>query len=285
VSEPAHGWIEGANGLRIFYRVWEVERPRGRLLCVHGLGEHGGRYAGVAAAAERTGLDCCAFDLRGHGRSEGRRGHVRAFDDLLRDLDRVRRQTCRGGTTGPTFLLGHSLGGLVVARWLQEFGAADCVAGVVFLAPLVAVRKQVPGWKRAVADLADRVVPALTLDNGLATDELFRREEDRRIWDADPLVHHRISARLWGEMQRETKRLTSGSPRFGVPSLFLLAGDDRVVSTEAAQRLAAAVDPPARTRVYGGAFHALHHDPETDRCMADMTEWIDGYFEDSGSGV
>lgn len=285
MSRPAHGWIDGANGLRIFYRLWEAEQPRGRVLCVHGLGEHGGRYDGVAAAVTGAGYDCCAFDLRGHGRSEGRRGHVRAFEDLLRDLDRVRRQTCREGTEGPTFLLGHSLGGLIVGRWLQEFGAADCVEGAVFLAPLVEIAKDVPGWKRTIGDLADRFVPALTLDNGIGTEELFRTEAEREEWDADPGVHHRISARLWGEMQRAAGRLREGSVALGVPSLFLLPGDDRVVSTAAAEAFAARVDPPAEIRVYEGAFHALHHDPATERCLADLTQWLDRHTREPGSGV
>ena len=238
MSEGATGYLTGPGDERVSYRAWEVPGPAGCVLCVHGLGEHAGRYQCLADAIAPLGLSLYAMDMRGHGRSPGRRGHVPSFDSLLRDLDRLRLETGGGGGDRPLFLVGHSLGGLVVGRYAQRFAPAG-LAGVAFVAPFVDVAMEVPSWKRRLGDVADRLAPALTMDNGLAVEELFREEVERSAYTEDPLVHRRISARLWGEMQRSARQLMTDAGRLHVPALLLLAGSDTVVSNPAARRFAA----------------------------------------------
>jgi len=273
-AEECSGTVEGAGGLRIFFRGSEVEAPRGRLLAVHGLGEHSGRYANFAGACVRHGLDFYALDLRGHGLSQGRRGHAHSIDRMLQDLDRLRRHVCGRRPPGPTFLLGHSLGGLIVGRYVQEFGFPG-LEGSVLVAPFVELAMRPPGWKTLVGAAADRVAPALTMDNELRAEELFRDPEQRRIYETDPLVHHRISARLWGEMVRNARRLRERAVAIGVPLLFQLPGADRVVSSQAARDVALRVGARARILEYPEAFHALLHDPLAARVLADACEWIE----------
>lgn len=257
----------------MFYRAWEVQDPVGSVLFVHGLGEHGGRYGRLARVAAALDLDLFAMDLRGHGRSQGRRGHVGDFACFLRDLDRLRRRAGREAADRPTFLVGHSLGGLVAGRYAEAF-APDGLRGAVFVAPFVRTEMAIPGWKRSFGVATDRFVPALTLDNGLKLDELFSRESDQREYSEDPLVHRRISARLWGEMQRASTRLLADAHRLRVPVLLQLAGSDTVVSNVAARDFGVRLASSPEVIEYEDARHALYFEPCAGEALADVERWL-----------
>lgn len=268
-----HGYLDGVGGVRLFYRSWEPPAAEGAVLVVHGLGEHSGRYARLGRALASEGVAVHALDLRGHGRSRGRRGTVRRLTDYLRDVDRLRRRIT-GGPSAPdgVVLVGHSMGGLVVLRYAQELPSPD-VRGVVAMAPFVDLAAPVPGWKLALGRLADRWVPGLTMDNEMDPDLLMRTAEEREAYRSDPLVHGRISARLWGEMLRESRRLREDAGRLNRPLLLQLPGSDRVVDAGAARRFAGELEGRVHVREYPEAYHDLYHDPAAPEAVADVVAW------------
>lgn len=273
MDEPIVGHLEGTGGVRVSFRFWGNSDPRGSVLCVHGLGEHSGRYQGLADAIAPLGLDFYAIDMRGHGLTQGKRGHVEKFEHLLRDLDRLRRRADGGVAGRPFYLAGHSLGGLVVGRYAEAF-APDGLRGIVLIAPFVDVALEVPAWKRSLGAAADQIAPRLTMDNGLDVNELFRLESDRSAYRDDPLVHRRISARLWGEMQRASVRLVEDAPRLRVPVLLQLAGEDAVVSNTASRDFASRLPSQPEIIEYDEAFHALFHDPRAPEILGDLSNWL-----------
>ena len=110
-----------ADGLALHLHTWPLPAApaRGSVLLVHGLGEHGGRYAHVAAHLTQAGWAVVGYDQRGHGRSGGPRGGLAGADSLLADLGLLIDHT-RGRLPGPLVLLGHSMGGLVAGRYVAE---------------------------------------------------------------------------------------------------------------------------------------------------------------------
>jgi lysophospholipase len=274
MPEDTHGYLDGIGGARLFYRAREVDNARGRLLVLHGLGEHSGRYGAVAAVARAASFDFYALDHRGHGKSRGRRGHVRSFDHLLQDVDRFRRRASQGRGSGPTFVLGHSLGGLIAGRYIQEFSFPG-LTGAVLMAPFVQVAMRIPGWKSGLARAANALLPALTLDNGLREEDMFRDQAEQDRYRSDPLVHRRISARLWAEMLRNGEQLTERAAQVRLPVLFQLAGDDRVVNTDASRRVAQRMGVAAQVREYPDAFHDLYRDPLARSALGDVSEWLE----------
>lgn len=282
MSGERTGTIEVAGRVRIFFRSRTTAESRGRLLAVHGLGQHSGRLAGIAESARRLGLDYYALDLRGHGRSPGRRGHVSSFDRLLSDLDRLRRRTGDGEPRRPTFLLGHSLGGLVVGRYVQEFGFPG-LAGAVLVAPFVEVAQQPPAWKLRLGAVADRWIPALTLYNELLPEMLYRTAAEVTGHENDPLVHHRISARMWGEMLRQAAILVDRARQSRVPVLIQVAGEDHAVSAAAARDLAGSFEGESLAIEYEGAYHDLYRDPLAGQAARDLEEWLGRRLDGLGS--
>jgi len=275
------GTLEVAGGVRLFFRSCEVDGPRGRLLAVHGLGEHSGRYGRLASCAEAAGLDFYALDLRGHGRSQGRRGHANSFDRLLSDLDRFRRRTGSGDSRLPTFIFGHSLGGLIVGRYVQEFGFPN-FAGAILVAPFLDLAMRPPAWKLRLSDLANRLTPSITMDNGIRAEMLFRTAEERTAHGRDPLLHQRISARLWSEMRSQARVLVRRAGQSRTSFLIQLPGDDRVVSTAASWEFSTGLGGEARVIEYEDAYHDLYRDPVADRAATDLASWLEERLEAGG---
>ncbi|MFW6089561.1 MAG: alpha/beta hydrolase [Gemmatimonadota bacterium] len=263
-------------------RYWapDGDDPVGALLAVHGLSEHAGRYEGLAAAALDVGLATAAVDLHGHGKSPGRRGHVDSFEaDHLGAVDALVRRVETDRPDMPLVLVGHSLGGLIVARWAQRRVFARRLRGLVLIAPFVAPRMPIPGWKLAVAAALEHVWPSLRLATGIADEDVFRDPAERARFAADPLVQRKISVGHWASLTEARERLDADAAELEIPTLFLLAGDDRVVSTDAARKLAGRM-PAATIIEYPEAFHALLHDPLAREVVCDLLAWTLARMED-----
>jgi alpha-beta hydrolase superfamily lysophospholipase len=167
----------------------------------------------------------------------------------------------------------------VVGRYAEAY-APDGLRGVAFVAPFVETEMTIPGWKRSLGAATDRVLPTLTMDNGLRVEELFRREADQRTYADDPLVHRRISARLWGEMLRESAQLLTDAYRLRVPVLIQLAGSDTVVSNSASRDFGARLAVTPEVVEYEGAYHALYFDPLAEQSLADLGRWLERRLTD-----
>jgi len=274
------GCIVGVGGLRLRYRTWEATAPRAAMLIVHGLGEHGGRYAGLASALTASGVSCYALDLRGHGTSEGRRGHSAEFDCFLQDLDRFRREV--DGLNDPEiplFLLGHSMGGLIVLRYLEEYDAR--LSGAVLMSPWLATALPVAKWKVTLAGTLGHVLPALPFSTGIRPEALSRDPAAVRAYREDPLVHTRITPRLFTGTAEAMGLVLRRGDRIGVPLLVLLAGDDRITDAERGAALVRAL-PADRVEVrsYPGCYHELINDIDRDVVIADVRGWIAARLSD-----
>ncbi len=261
------GELDGVGG-RLFYRACVPDAPAAALLFIHGLGDHSGWFTRVGEIAGLRGYAWSALDLRGHGRSDGRRGHADALRGLLEDVDRFR--TLVAGDR-PAVMIGHSLGGLLTLRYAQTYPGT--LLGAVLVAPFLGLATEVPRWKRLVGAVADRLAPALTLDHGLIARDLIRDPAALAEHDADPLVHRRISARLWSSVLTQQAAARAAPPE--TPLLFQLAGVDRAVSTEVSLALARAWQATATCLVYAESYHDLYHDPVAARAVGDALDWID----------
>src|SRR5687768_9822782 len=174
--KSSDGFFEGVGGLRLYYRAWELPRARAAIAVVHGIGEHSGRYEAVADRLSAYGFSTFAMDLRGHGLSEGRRGHVTRFEVFLQDVDRFRRELHGLVDVGtPLFLLGHSMGGLISLRYLGEFDTP--FRGGIIVAPWLATAVAVPRWKATLAAALNRVLPSIPFNSRLEAGYLSRHRE------------------------------------------------------------------------------------------------------------
>ncbi len=238
---------------------------------VHGYAAHCGLYRHVGAALAGHGFAVTAFDCRGHGRSGGRRGFVRRFDEYLDDLQAV-ADRAQGLTPGPLVLLGHSHGATIALDLVLRRKAQP--HRLVVAAPFLALAMAVPGWKRVLGGAMASVWPTLAMANGIRAEDVSRNQTVLDNFWLDPLAHHIGTARWFAEVRAAQGRILAAAAQLRVKTLLITAGQDRIVSTEEALRFAAAAGPIVQIRRYDALFHELFLEPERDQVIDDIAAWL-----------
>ncbi len=270
--------LRTVDGLTLrLYRWPAAGTARGTVQLVHGLGEHAGRYAWLAAQLNAAGWHVVAHDQRGHGRSEGRRGRVADSHAFLSDL--ALAHDALRGAEGPNVLLGHSLGGLVTARFVAE-GLAKAPApwwrrfdGLVLSSPALAL--DLDGGQRALLATLGTLAPNLALNNGLKPAWISRDAAVVKAYVDDPLVHDRVSARLVRFMVDGGAQVAERAPRWTLPTLLLWAGADRCAAPAGSEAFAAAAPKDVVTaRAFPGLFHEIFNEPEREEVFSHLHRWL-----------
>lgn len=268
------------NGAAIFYRHRPAADERARLVLVHGLGEHSGRYAHVMDFLNEKGVTVTAMDHQGHGQSGGRRGHIDRFDLYLEDLKQMLAITKNNLPSGmKCLLLGHSLGGLAVLRFAQRH--PDAADGLIISSPALAPAIKIPLIKGGAAKVLSSLLPTLTLDNELAPDHLSHDPEVVKAYVEDPLVHRRISTRWFTEFLAAMKLTASNADAIQAPVLMQVAGADRLVDPQASKTFFQSLTIRDKALfVYEKLYHEIYNETAEARSqvMADLGQWLDKHL-------
>lgn len=266
-----------ADGARLALRR-EAARGAGRgtLLFVHGWGDYTGRWAPQAAWLADRGIAVFGADQRGHGQTPGTRGHVDRFAQYLSDLAALRKLAA-AEAPGPQILMGHSFGGFVVLRYLET--SPPHLAGAIALTPYVDLFVPAARWKVSMARLIVDLLPRLPIPTGLAYDDISKDQDVVRRFHDDPMCHQVMTPRAYTEAIANLELLTAERDRIHTPLFLALAGEDRIVSTPAAESFAHTVGGDVTVRNYPGMYHNILHEPDVERVYADLGPWLDRLLE------
>lgn len=265
--------FEAPDGTRLLRRAWLPREPRRAVVLVHGLAEHSGRYDHVGAWLSARDSAVHAYDHRGHGRSEGVRGHVGTFAELLDDLDAFLRVVRREHPELPLVLLGHSMGGLVTMALLAE--RKPDVACAVVSGPALEVPEHVSPTRRRAARLLRRLAPRLRMAAGLDPEHLSRDPEVVRGYASDPLVFRRVTVSLASELLDAVTRTAASAAHVQVPLLLLHGEADRLCPARGSRAFHAQLRGPGhRLRIYPQLRHEILNEPEQEQVLEDLLEWL-----------
>jgi acylglycerol lipase len=274
--EHATATCRGARDVRLFRQYWRVRDPRARLVVAHGLGEHSGRYQHVAEALAGHRISIAAQDHRGHGRSEGRRGHVDRFDDYVVDLGSlVDAITTEHGGRAP-YLMGHSLGGVIAARF--ALAHPERVAGLILSSPGFVACVSVPAWKAWLGRWCSRLVPTLSMSSGIAVEALTHDPEVRARFNADPLVHGVASARWYTEFLAAARDCLERAPELTMPLLAFHGTLDSVVASSGTELFVGRARSADKTiTLFPGLSHETMNETEDERraVLDHVVAWLD----------
>ena len=267
--------VRAADGTLLFSRDWLPEHPSCRILLVHGYAEHSGRYEELAGDLARRGAAVHAYDHRGHGRSAGPRCHVERFEAYLEDLDLVLERTRTPDAEGPLFLVGHSMGGLIVLAYLAS-GQAPWIRGAAVSGPPLALDPGLSRTRIRMARVLRRVAPRLSLASGIDPAGLSRDPEVVKAYVDDPLVVRTMTASLGAALLDQIPRTAARASRIQVP-LFMLHGEaDPICPSQATRRFFAEVKSPgSRLQLYPELRHEIFNEPERMQVYADLWQWIE----------
>ncbi len=257
-----------ADGVDLLTRHWPAADPWAAMLIVHGLGEHSGRYEHVGEHFATAGIDTHAYDHRGNGGSDGRRGDIdrwsRYHDDLAERLAPLRA----AAAGRPVILYAHSMGGLIAAGYLLSDRPRPDLT--VLTAP--GLDSTLAGWKKRLAPILGRIVPTLSVPNGVPPETLSRDPEVGRRLQGDPLNTRTSTARFAAEALDEQARVRAGARAIGGPTLVLHGLDDGLVPPRSSEVFEGA--PGVERRTYPGLRHELHNEPEGPAILDEVVAWL-----------
>jgi acylglycerol lipase len=267
--------FQGARDrLRLFRRSWLPERPTRVLALVHGFAEHSGRYEHVARWFAERGYAVHGYDHRGHGRSEGTRTHVERFDDYLDDLDRFLATVHAEHPDLPIFLVGHSMGGLIVAAFLADrrpdVAAAVTSGAALELGPdVTGIRLRLSRWMR-------RLAPRIRMKSPLDPSGLSRDESVVHGYLEDPHVYRSLTASLGAELLRAIDETSRRAFEVQVPVLMLHGEADPMCPVSGSRAFHEGLHiAGTRLQTYPGLRHEIFNEPEQEKVFEDIAGWVD----------
>ena len=274
------GTLTSADGVKIFFRHYPAEAERARMVIAHGLGEHSGRYRNVVERMLPNGISVWVPDHRGHGQSEGKRGHILNFVQYLADLRLSVELAGEGRPEGmKCFLLGHSMGGLIALYFAQQY--PGFIDGVVASSPALGMAIEVPGVKKVLGLLMSYIWPGLAMGNELDAGKVSHDPEVVRAYKTDPLVHDRVSARFFTEFLAAMETVYVHASALKVPTLLQVAGDDQFVNARYSVQFFKQLDLEDKTlHVYEGRYHEIYNEGEDLRkqVIEDLEDWLETHL-------
>ncbi|OLB82091.1 MAG: hypothetical protein AUI15_38670 [Actinobacteria bacterium 13_2_20CM_2_66_6] len=266
------GFINSADGTRLAYRSWPVSGAKITFAVVHGLGEHSGRYERFADGMARHGMATYAVDLRGHGESEGRRGHVDAWSQWIEDatafVSHVESQA-----SGEVVPLGHSFGGVVMLSTIRSSKLAHA-RRFVLSSPALKLKAKVPAWKTSLGKVMASIAPRLTLENEVDAGTVSRIPEVVAAYRADPLVHGKISSRLYAEWQHAAAENLEHAGDIRIPFLILAGTADRLIDFEGSKELHARAPQASELLLLEGRYHEPFNDLGSEEVFDLIADWL-----------
>jgi acylglycerol lipase len=266
--------FEAPDGVSIKY---QVTRPKGKpkrlVIVVHGFADHYGRYSYLIPHLAEGGAVVYAYDQRGSGHSEGKRGHVAQYQDLVNELDAFVKLAAEREPGLYTVLYAHSTGAILGLTYLYDNPQA--VDATVLSAPCLILTFEAPRWKTTVAKAISRVSPAFSMQAGFDPADVSRDEEVVTTNKKDPLVTQAMTASFYRQVYLTAMpRARARIEELRVPYLLLQGSGDRLVSPAVADEFEERATAPGVVKRYEGGYHESHNDVHRDEVMADIDAWL-----------
>ena len=269
---------EDKDGTTFFIQGWEPENgtPRALIVLVHGLGEHTARYAHVGKALTDAGYALVGFDLRGHGKSGGARGHAPSLDAYMQDIRQFFQLMEKRHPDIPHFLYGHSLGGLLVLAYAIQHGAH--LKGIIATGPGLRSSLQEQKAKIAMVRLLGSLFPTMTVQSGLDAATISRDAAVVEAYKNDPLVHYSTSLGFGNAGLNAIELCFARAKEFPVPLLIIHGKADRIAYASGSEefvKLVRAAGQDVTLKLWDDLYHEVHNEPEKEEVFKYMIAWLD----------
>ncbi len=274
--EINNGWIRASDGVRLYWKAWIPEKISAGVHLVHGYAEHIDRYQNVVDTLVPAGIAVFGTDHRGHGRSEGQRGHVERMQDYIDDERLFAREIVRDRLApSPRFLLGHSMGSIISLAYVEQ--DAEDLAGLVLSGTGARPGQATDSpLNRLLARIGSRLFPRISIKFPLGPDFISRDPAVVRAYIDDPLTYDIITPRLAEQLTTTIIRNAQTAGTLSLPVLMQCGTED--ISFSGQRELFEALGSPDKTfRFYEKLKHEVYNELPADRArvLGDLREWLE----------
>ena len=262
--------LKTSDGISLHAQKWnDVEDSERTLLIVHGLGEHQNRYAHVAEHFVKDGFQVYSYDQRGHGKSDGPRGHTPSLSQNLDDLNLVINSIPHKNL----YLYGHSFGGNVTANYLLRRDC-DTLRAAILSGAWLKLYKEPSTFDVTMATIMNIIYPKFTQGNKLDPNDLSYIEQVGIDYVNDPLRHNKITAGLFKHFHASGLWAIENAGQLKIPTLVIHGADDAIIDSHGSREFADAAGTLATLRIYENTKHELHNDNKAKEVLSDISDWF-----------
>ena len=263
--------LTSADGTKLFARHWEATGGRATLVLVHGFGEQSGRYSHFGQHLSDNGVDVFAVDLRGHGRSEGKRGVVRSYDDFRADLAALLDFVRGRAPARPVVLFGHSMGGGIVLD--HALSPDPILSGIIASAPLIRPIPAVSPVQRKLVTFVSKLLPGASMKNSISGAQISSVPAEQIAYAEEPLGHDRLGLRTAVALVEAGEGIERRAAEIGLPVLMIHGREDQLTDFAASEAVGRAI-PDAEFRAFDRVQHELHNDTSRDAVYRAVLDFI-----------
>lgn len=265
--------LTASDGQELFAQKWQPDNdPHGLVCLVHGLGEHSSRYHHMADYFNAAGFAMAGFDLRGHGKSGGRRGHTPSYDMLMEDISIFLESAQADFGDLPMFIYGHSLGGNLTLNYLLR--KKPDVAGSVVTGPWLRLAVEPPAILIFLLKLMVKIWPTFTQSNKLDADGLSHDEAVNQAYQDDELVHDRITASLFNGAHQAAEWAMENANELKLPLLLMHGAEDPLTSAEATEEFGRKNPELITLKIWDALYHEIHNEPQQKEIFELTVNWM-----------
>lgn len=261
-----------ADGLNLFGQSWS---PKTETLAVinliHGIGEHSTRYAGMAEYYTQRGIAIYAIDYRGHGKSEGKRGHTPSYEHLMKDIDLLVDYSEKDNTCIKRFIYGHSLGGNLVVNYVLR--RKPNITGLIASSPWLKLGFEPPKWQMKMANIVKNIFPALSQSTGFKKEDLSKNIKNIELYEKDDLVHGKITVKLFVEAYDAAQWALDNASDMPVPFLLMHGDEDKMTSLEGSKEFASK-NNKTELKIWKGFYHEIHNEENNLDVYNHVIDWV-----------
>lgn len=252
------------DGLKLFGQSWipdsgEFQEPKAVINFVHGIGEHSTRYQRWMPFFVEAGFAVFAIEYRGHGQSEGKRGYIKQYEDLLKDIDTLFEQSANAYPDLPVFLYGHSLGGNIVTNYALRRNPS--IKGLVATSPWLWLGQEPPSWQVKLVKFIHQFAPGLRLTSGIKSELICQDQELVKQYKLDPNVHSKISLELFLSAFNNGKWAIEHAKDLAIPVFLAHGSDDKITDPKGSEAFYKTNPEKVTLKIWEGMLHELHNEP------------------------
>lgn len=273
-------YLNDNQNFRFFIREYMPESlPKGIILLLHGLSDNGGRFALIAESFANEGFIFVAPDLRGNGKSDGKRGHFDSLDQMMADINFLIQQSKKAHPGIPVVLYSQSMGGNLAINYTLRF--PNEISCVVASSPWLRLTKPPATLVQWAASIVLKMIPDFAIPNGLNASDLCHDAETCKIYSADKLNHGKVSVSTFFNIKNSGEWAIKNASKLKIPMLLMHGDADPITSFAASRQFQENANSYLTFHAFKGLFHEIHNEPgEKEAIVSEAVNWVKSQISD-----